>query len=414
MTADRTKELRLSTKQDKAFISTGYTNWKKGQDGLKKHETSKCHQEACEVAALTNKFPDIGETLSDFHTVEKANNRQMFLTILQNIRHLARQGIPFRGNDDEGNFDQLLKRWGENDSRIEGWLKKNSKRYTHGSIQNECLRVLALTIQREILDNIQNAVFYTLIADEVTDCSNKEQFVIGLRHVDNDLTPHDDFIGQYQLSNTCLKNVLTRMNLSIRNCRGQCCDGASNMVGAKKGVATEIQKIQPRAILTHCYGHFLQLTVGDTVKQIKILRDMFDTTSEISKLFKYSPERNSMFHKLKDELVPEIPDFRTLCSTRWTMRAASLQSVVENLVALQELWDDVLETKLDAETKGRVIGAKYQIGTFEYFYCVSLGVLVLKHSDNLSKTLPTHIYFCQRRERNCRINCQNIAESEIR
>ena len=112
------------------------------------------------------------ETLSDFDAVEKANNRQMFLTILQNIRFLARQGIPFRGNDDEGNFDQLLKRCGENDSRVEGWLKKKSKRYTHGSIQNECLQLMTLTIQQEILDNIQNAAFYTLMADEVTDCSN--------------------------------------------------------------------------------------------------------------------------------------------------------------------------------------------------------------------------------------------------
>ena len=118
---------------------------------------------------------------------------------------------------------------------------------------------------------------------------------------------------------------------------------------------------------------------------------MFDTISEISKLLKYSPKRNSMFDKLKDELVPETPGFRTLCPTRWTMRAASLQSVVENWVSLQELWDDMLETKLDAETKGRVLGAKYQIERFEYFYCVSLGALVLKHSDNLSKTLE-HTY----------------------
>ena len=134
------------------------------------------------------------------------------------------------------------------------------------------------------------------------------------------------------------------------------------MMGAKKGVATEIQKIQPRAILTHCYGQSLQLAVGDTVKQIKNLRDMFDTTSEISKLLKYSPKRNSMFHKLKDELVPETPGFLMLCPTRWTMRAASLQSVVENWV-------------VDAEAKGRVLGAKYQMETFEYFYCVSLGAL---------------------------------------
>ena len=143
--------------------------------------------------------------------------------------------------------------------------------------------------------------------------------------------------------------------------------------------------------------------MGDTVRQIKNLRDIFDTTSEISTLLKYSPKGNSpgetVFHKLKDELVPETPDFRTFCPTRWTMRAASLQSVVENWVALQELWDDVLETKLDAETIGRVLGAKYQMETFEYFYCVSLGALVLKHSDNLSKTLQhTYISVSEGRE----------------
>ena len=51
----------------------------------------------------------------------------------------------------------------------------------------------------------------------------------------------------------CVKDVLTGMNLSIQNCHGQCYDGAGNIVGAKKGKATEIQKIQPRAIFTHCY-----------------------------------------------------------------------------------------------------------------------------------------------------------------
>ena len=120
-------------------------------------------------------------------------------------------------------------------------VERKSKRYTHESIQNECLQLLALTIQREILDNIQNAVFYTLMASEVTDCSNKEQFVICLRWVDNNLTAHEDFIGLHFVDNIslatlvgCLKDVLTRMNLSIQNCRGQCYDGASNMVGAKK------------------------------------------------------------------------------------------------------------------------------------------------------------------------------------
>ena len=35
----------------------------------------------------------------------------------------------------------------------------------------------------------------------------------------------------------------------------------------KSGAATQIQKKEPRAILTHCYGHSLQLVVGDMVRQ---------------------------------------------------------------------------------------------------------------------------------------------------
>ena len=68
--------------------------------------------------------------------------------------------------------------------------------------------------------------------------------------------------------------------------------------GSKSGVATQIQKKEPRAILTHRYGHSLQLAVGDMVREVRNLRDTLDTTSEISKLLKYSPKRDRMFEKL--------------------------------------------------------------------------------------------------------------------
>ena len=110
------------------------------------------------------------------------------------------------------------------------------------------------------------------------------------------------------------------MNLSVNNCRGQCYDGASNMSGCKNGVAKKISD-ENKAVYTHCYGHALNLAVGDTVKQSKIMRDALDTTYEMSKLVKFSPKRDSLFEKLKQELAPDTPGFRTLCPTRWTVRA---------------------------------------------------------------------------------------------
>lgn len=81
-----------------------------------------------------------------------------------------------------------------------------------------------------------------------------------------------------------------------------------------------------------------------------------DTTFEISKLVKFSPKRQGIFETLKKELAPDCPGFRILCPTRWTVRAQSLKSVLDNI--LLELWDAILDQKLDSEVRARVNGPK--------------------------------------------------------
>ena len=60
------------------------------------------------------------------------------------------------------------------------------------------------------------------------------------------------------------------------------------MAGAKTGVATRMNEIESHAHLTQCHGHALQLSVGDTIKAIKILRGTLDAAFELNKLIKYS------------------------------------------------------------------------------------------------------------------------------
>ena len=74
-----------------------------------------------------------------------------------------------------------------------------------------------------------------------------------------------------------LKDTFLRFNLSINLCRGQCYDGVSSMSGRHSGTV-QITSEEPRALYTHCYGHALNLAVGDTVKQQKLLRDALDVT----------------------------------------------------------------------------------------------------------------------------------------
>ena len=77
-------------------------------------------------------------------------------------------------------------------------------------------------------------------SDETTDKTNREQVVICLRWVDDNLLPHEDFIGMHKVDKidaatikTVILDVLTRMNLSMQKCRGQCYDGCSTMAGSK-------------------------------------------------------------------------------------------------------------------------------------------------------------------------------------
>ena len=150
------------------------------------------------------------------------------------------------------------------------------------------------------------------MADECTGIANKEQFTINIRWVGEDLQDHEDFIGLYQVESidaNCLvfaiKDALLQMELQLSACHGQCYDGASNMSGNKNGVATQISTEEKRAIYVHCYGHALNLAVGDTIKQSKLCRQALETAFEVSKLIKFSPKKNAAFDRIKSEIAEE-------------------------------------------------------------------------------------------------------------
>ena len=80
---------------------------------------------------------------------EKARNRQMFLTILRNIQLLSRQGLVFQRNNNEGNFEQLMKLSAKVDHRITSWIEKKREMYLHHDMQNSVIKLLTFMILRD-------------------------------------------------------------------------------------------------------------------------------------------------------------------------------------------------------------------------------------------------------------------------
>jgi hypothetical protein len=58
------------------------------------------------------------------------------------------------------------------------------------------------------------------------------------------------------------------------------------MSGSKNGVAAKLLIKEKHAIYTHCYGHALNLAVGNTMKQSKVCCEALELGFEVSKLIK--------------------------------------------------------------------------------------------------------------------------------
>ena len=96
---------------------------------------------------------------------------------------------------------------------------------------------MAFIILRDIAKNINDSIFYSIMADEVADCSNKEKFIFCFRWVNKGFNTHEDFIGIYNVDNIKADTL-----------------GAKNICGTKNGTSNNFfQKIQ---------GHFSHIVLG--------------------------------------------------------------------------------------------------------------------------------------------------------
>ena len=98
------------------------------------HEQSSCHKESIEkIVTLPSTVRDVGEMLSSEHKQEKLKRQHMLLKIISNIRFLARQALPLRGdgNKCDSNFMQLLLLSSGDDKQIREWILKKQINTPH-------------------------------------------------------------------------------------------------------------------------------------------------------------------------------------------------------------------------------------------------------------------------------------------
>ena len=246
--------LRTSTKKEMAFIKGGFSNWKNAIERFKEHQTSNCHKVTIEYEfTIPKTYGNVLEMSSDQIKKSLQYNRCCLMKIIENLQYFCWQRQAMQGDTGfESNFFQLTKLRSRDDSRLVDWMKKKNDKYMSHEIQNEIIAIMAHQLLRDIVKDIGSNVF-SIIADEYTDIGNKEQLTICLRWIDDQLEVHEDFLGFYNIPNIqstmivqVIKDALIRLQLLLTNCRGQCYDGASNMLGKRSGVAKKYKSANQR------------------------------------------------------------------------------------------------------------------------------------------------------------------------
>jgi len=305
----------------RAYTEEGFSTWKNAVQSFQTHEKSELHRSAVTALASLSKSSII-YSMSSAKKKEMDDARVGLRKIFSTVKVLAKQGLSFRGrdNDDHSNLMQILKMRAEDVPELKTWLNRTGYTWTHHDIINEIIELFANEILRQNLVEIKSAGLFAISLDETSDVSRLEQVSICFRISLNDLSTKEFFMGFYETGKTnsetlcnIVKDVFARYDLKMSNLRGQCYDGASNVSGRITGLQARIKELEPRAVNVHCNAHILNLVVQDAVECVQSARNFIGTVKDLINFIRDSPKRMAQFKNLQAETSPVLTPY---CPTR--------------------------------------------------------------------------------------------------
>ena len=113
-------------------------------------------------------------------------------------------------------------------------------------------------------------------------------------------------------------------------------DGAANMSGIRKGLATRMKECSPLGIYVHCCGHLLNLAFQDTMTEIETLRNALGTIQSLYNFVHGSTKRHALFKAIEVHEEDVTLTLKSLSTTRWSCRLAAVRTVLEQVPRIME------------------------------------------------------------------------------
>ncbi|XP_071699870.1 uncharacterized protein [Rutidosis leptorrhynchoides] len=388
----------------------GYNDWLHAYECLRLHEITTVHLENMNKWCDMRKRLKLNETIDNIQYTQLKKERdywmQVLLRIVAVVKFLAKHSLAFRGSKEKlyqkgnGNFLGLIEMLEEFDPIIKEHVRRitNDEVYVHylgHKIQNELILMLGNEIKKQIIKEVKEAKYYSIILDCTPDSSNQEQMSMIVRYVkctSNYVVVEESFLGFLNVNDTTGKGLfdvtleeLKCIGLDVNDMRGQGYDNGANMKGIHQGVQTRFLKENPRAFYTPCGCHSLNLTLCDMANSCVKGKNFFGQIQRIYTIFHNSINRWEIFKAIVTDLT-----LKPLSQTRWESLVECLKAIKMQLVNIREALLEVGEKDNDAAIASEANSiAENELGEFEFLVSIVIWYQVLNEVNIVSKKLQS-------------------------
>ena len=384
-------------------------NWKKLYSRLPEHEKSSDHRTSyCKWKELEQSLCGHGvdHKLQKQIMSEVDEWRAILTRLLDVTLHCATRGLPFQGDNTvigdqhNGNFLGTLELLGKYDrityehlakvqkAQAEGKSMQGKVHYLSWQSQNEFIELCAKKVLRFILEERQQAIYFSIIVDSTPDVAHNEQNVLILRYLikDNESDKFEiherfiEFIMFHKKTGEELSDmVLSRLDhymIPFSDCRGQGYDNGANMSGKVKGVQAHLHKKNPLAQYSPCGAHTLNLTGVHAASLCPDTVTFFGCIQRLYVFFSSSPAR----WKVLQENIP--CSLHSQSETRWSARVDAVRPVAQHLPGILSALDKSLENFcMTHEMRSEVISLKEYFTSYPSIVLAAIWFKILSNID---------------------------------
>lgn len=333
-----------------AWTTRPINNWVKATELLNKHEKSDWHLASVEAQVLAESAKrrgDVVERMLAATEVERKRNRELMKKLTRSLYFLVKHRIPHTTT-----FEDLILLQIDNGSeQLEAHQRTcpSNATYVSKATTTELLSSISHCIEEALLARLKSSQFISIMADESTDVSSKEELSVCGRWLESG-KPVEHFLGiihAHEVNAEALTRYLLQFlhdkGIPIQKLRGLGFDGTNTMSGNKSGVQIRMRRHAPSALFVHCRCHQLQLAAVHAANEHREVQRVLGTLLTIWKTFHYSPKKAEKLVEIQAVLdAPELKIHKP-SDTRWLARERCVRAVRKSLPALIRTFSDLYE-----------------------------------------------------------------------